>query len=133
MVVCVIAVTLARTYNDDPALFNLLLLVSSIVCTVSFFTWFRYFSAYDLGTRRNLSRVVFGLALIGVIAAAIFARVSQRRVRFSGGMVPQWVAPSALDANLGQGQADLATTTPIDFPQFLGPHRNSMINGAEVS
>jgi outer membrane protein assembly factor BamB len=128
-----IGIMLARSMSDDPTSFHVSLLISAMVCAGGFLAWFRYFSAYALGTRRNLTRAVIGLALVGMIAVAIFATVGQKKLRFSGGLIPHLVTSSALDAKIGQGQADLATTTPIDFPQFLGPNRNSVVRGPKLA
>jgi outer membrane protein assembly factor BamB len=67
-------------------------------------------------------------ALVGGIAAAGMTRV----IHFSGSMVPRLARGEHDFDNSSTEQAtevDLTTTTPNDFPQFLGPERNGWIPG----
>jgi outer membrane protein assembly factor BamB len=129
----VIGVTLTQRLSDDPSLSHIVMFISAVVCGFSLLTWFRFFSVYDLRTRRNVMRVVFCGGMMTMIGLAMLRNTNRVRLRFSGSLIPQLVTKSALDANVGGGTADLATTTSIDFPQFLGPQRNSVIAGANLS
>jgi outer membrane protein assembly factor BamB len=110
---------------NDMALANILTLVFGFVAAVTLLIWFCFLSSYSL----LLCRIV----LAGVPAIIGLFFVFFRFAGVSGVMVPTFVPrwQPVADAAIGKVEAkadapaaDLATTTPDDFPQFLGPNRN---------
>src|SRR6266850_1266197 len=137
----VIAVRLLGRMNDpprplnDPALCNLLTLIFTFVAALTAWIWFCFRSGYSLVARRAVFWGTF--VTIGSALAAF------RFIEFSGSMVPRfaprWQAASP-DQQLGKleltpadAPIDLATTTPDDFPQFLGPERSGWLPGPELA
>ncbi|GIW92045.1 MAG: oxidoreductase [Pirellulaceae bacterium] len=110
----------------DPAIRNVSVMVLAAVGVGIFWWWLSWRSAYPRPIRRVTGWG--GLVLLGVAVAAI------RIDGFSGNMVPRfrwaWQPPSdtRLEPVASAGQsAALDATTPWDFPQFLGPHRDGTL------
>jgi outer membrane protein assembly factor BamB len=120
---------------NDPAIRNLLTLVFSFVAGLTAWIWFCFRSAYARAARMGM---LFGTLV--VIAGSIltlsvvgFSRVLQ----VSGSMVPQW-APRAtklgkVEMSPTAAPIDLNSTTPDDFPAFLGPKRSAWLQGPELA
>jgi outer membrane protein assembly factor BamB len=118
----------------DPAVQNLLTLIFGFLACATAWTWFVFFSSFSLAARRWM--------FVGVIGAIVLAFIFIRLVEFSGTMMPTfafrftWVAP---DNKLNRVEEtkkpaiDLTTTTPDDFPQFLGPDRSCWIAGPKLA
>lgn len=119
---------------NDMALANILTLVFGFVAAVTLVIWFCFLSSYAPLLRR--------IVLAGVPAMIGLFFLFFRFAGVSGVMVPTFVPrwqPMA-DAVIGKVEAksdapaaDLATTTPDDFPQFLGPNRNCWLPGPELA
>src|SRR5262249_19560886 len=117
---------------NDPAMCNLLTLIFTFVAALTAWIWFCFWSGYSLRARRV---VFFGTFAVIAAAFGLF-----RFIEFSGSMVPRfaprWQA-AAPDRQLGQldltpaAAIDIATTSPDDFPQFLGPQRTCWLPGPE--
>ena len=93
--------------------------------------WFIFFSGYSRWWR-------FALPAAVLAAGALFFKVAHYR-GVTGAMVPRFSlagAPPALpmpgapDAASPGARIDLATTTPDDFPGFLGPDRSAEVGSA---
>jgi outer membrane protein assembly factor BamB len=120
---------------NDPAIRNLLTLVFSFLAGLTAWIWFCFLSSYSLAARRA--------AFVGTFVALGLLFAGLRFREFSGSMVPTFVprwSEAAPDLELGHPQItaaatpiDLATTTPDDFPQFLGPERSGWIPGPELA
>jgi outer membrane protein assembly factor BamB len=115
---------------NEPAICNILTLIFSFIIAVTLMIWFCFFSNYALIARRGVLVMALGLFLGSalVIGAVGVAGV----MHFDGNMVPRLVLPGRKPQKLetGSGQPiDLATTTPDDFPQFLGPERSGWVSG----
>jgi outer membrane protein assembly factor BamB len=141
LALCLIGVAIVRTLPsiegmpspwNDLALANLLTLILSFIAGMTLLVWFALFSSHP-----GLLR---WMAVAGVLLAigAFFALF--RFVGVSGDMFltfePRWVAPA--DRAIGAlapiaADADLATTTDDDFPQFLGPERRNWVPGPELA
>jgi outer membrane protein assembly factor BamB len=116
----------------DQANLNVTMFVLGLVAVITPVVWFLGFSAYA----RELRAGVAG-ALILVGAATI---ASVRIEQVSGDLVPRlafrWQphADQRLAKPLaGAAAVDLQTTTPDDFPQFLGPRRDARLTGLRLS
>ena len=128
---CIIAALVSRHPElPDRAAANIILAVALAILGLSWGLWFCRYSAFPLGIRRAVTWLLGGL----VVAAPITLQVQS----WQGGLVPRlafrW-AP-APDETLDRIQTSdqevqpiLSTTTPHDFPQFLGPARNSIVRG----
>ena len=112
----------------DRAARNIVSFLFGVLAVFITWGWISFYSGYSLAVRRT---VMVGL-FVGI--AAFFAVFKIRG--FDGNMVirfgPRW-QPVA-DRRLGQVAAelpetgvDLATATPADFPEFLGPGRKCWI------
>ena len=115
----------------DPWMFALLVLLGWAVAQLG---WFLILSGYSAATRSKglLALVVVGA--VGCLAASPFVRFAG----FTGGMIPQFERVRALPAPIdpkesASGRVDLTTTTPNDFPQFLGPNRDSRITNVRLA
>lgn len=97
--------------------------------------WFLLFSGQKGSTKLG--------ALLGVGALIGAAILTVRVDGYSGSMVPQWhwaweegeaadLAAEVLVAEEEDG-VDLGTTTPQDFPGFLGPNRNGTVDGLRLA
>ena len=82
------------------------------------------------------------IALAGVLTMVGLFFVLFRFVGVNGEMVPTFVprwqpvpdmAMGKVESQPDRPAADLATTTPDDFPQFLGPDRNAYLPGPELA
>ena len=120
---------------NDPALRNLLTLIFSFFALLTAWIWISFRSYYPPLVRR--------LVFVGPFAAIAIGIGTFRFVEFSGSMVPRfaprWVADKP-EKSLGKVESktdaapiDLASTSPDDFPQFLGPERSCWIAGPELA
>src|SRR4051794_33648302 len=141
MLLFVVAIRLTGQMTDppkplnDPALRNLLTLIFSFIALVTAWIWISFRSHYPLLMRR--------LVFIGPFAAIAIGIGAFRFVEFSGSMVPhfapRWHAGrpekslGKLESNTDKAPIDLASTSPNDFPQFLGPERSCWIVGPELA
>ena len=140
---CVVVIVVLRTLPsfegmpsplNDMALANILTLVFSFVAMMSLVIWFSFWSSYP-----PLVRWI-GLGGVPAFVGLFFALF--RFVGVSGDMIPTFAprwTPVA-DSTIGKAEpqpnkpsADLATTTPDDFPQFLGPDRSNWLAGPELA
>ena len=140
---CLVAIVVVRTLPrfegmpspwNDMALANILTLVFSFIAAATLVIWFCFVSSYV--------SLVRWLALAGVLAAIGLFFVLFRFAGVSGEMIPtfapRWqpVADAAIgkvEAKAGAPATDLATTTPDDFPQFLGPNRSCWLVGPQLA
>jgi outer membrane protein assembly factor BamB len=108
----------------DPAIRNLLTLIFGFIAIVSLWAWFCFRSSYSTRIRRIVMLGPFAAAAVGFVA--ILAVGPTHLIQFSGSMMPRLATRERPLAAVesGSGVADLATATPDDFPQFLGPDRN---------
>lgn len=118
---------------DDPAVRNLVTLIFGFIAVATLWVWFCFRSGYSRLARQTVAIAPF--LLVVIILSGIFLRGPTRVVQFSGSMVPQ-LAPgerSLETIEASQGRIDLATTTPDDFPQFLGPERSCWVPGRDLA
>ena len=119
---------------NDPAIRNIITLISLFVAGLALWLWICFGSHFS-------RRLRFGLIIASVLAALGFigmiARLRDRgTLNFSGSLLPRVAAPQQTPTDLRVAEAveiDLTTTTPDDFPQFLGPNRNGWIGSVKVS
>lgn len=106
----------------DRAIPNIITLITFFIATMALLLWFTFRSSYS-----SLSRLLVPLSVLGVVVALV---ASLRIEETSGTLLPyfrfRW-QPKA-DQRLAQPATqvaehavDLVTTTPDDFPRFLGP------------
>lgn len=138
---CLLGVAVVRTLPgiegmpspwNDLALANILTLILSFVAGMTLLVWFTAFSSHP-GLLRWLAVAAVLLAVGGFFALFRFTGVSgDMFLTFE----PRWVTPP--DRALGAlapaaDNADLATTTDDDYPQFLGPERRNWVPGPELA
>ena len=119
-------------FNDSGAV-NLMTLIFSFIAGLTLFIWFCFSSGYSPRVRwLTLAATVL---LLGVLIACFRLKEASGSMVFS--FEPRWW-PTA-DERLEKApptaaavQADLTTTTPEDFPQFLGPDRRCYLPGPEL-
>jgi outer membrane protein assembly factor BamB len=130
---------LARTPDapwpfHDPAHCNVATLIFAFIAAVATWIWFCFRS----GLARGVQRV--GVVAPLVLAAGFFGMFRLEEV--DGNMFPRFEPrwQPRRDQTLGalapaaeQATADLATTTPDDFPQFLGPERSCWLPEPELA
>ncbi|MCI0358608.1 MAG: PQQ-binding-like beta-propeller repeat protein [Planctomycetaceae bacterium] len=140
---CLVAIVIVRTLPtfdgvpspwNDMALANILTLVFGFVAAVALVIWFCFLSNYPPLLRR--------IVLAGIPAMIGLFFLFFRFVGVNGEMIPiyepRWqpVADTVIgkiEAKASAPAADLATTTPDDFPQFLGPERNCWLPQPELA
>jgi outer membrane protein assembly factor BamB len=111
----------------DHQLANILTLIFAFLAFVILLAWFVFFSAY--GRKLRLG------ALVAFVGAIVLAAVSLRVAEVSGELIPrfEWRWKKRPDQTLAAPDAspapgvDLGSTTPDDFPGFLGPHRSAYL------
>ena len=91
--------------------------------------------------RGDLHWTARSLPLVAIVLAAVASALLLRVDRVSGRLVPRlalrWSSkPDQLlktpEITEGENPVDVSTTTPSDFPQFLGPQRNLIVTGIEL-
>ncbi len=118
--------------NLEQANVNVATFAGGLVAVLTLVIWFVGYSAYP----RFLRRWVAGLLALSLLAAIASLRIEGVDGDLVPTLVPRW-RPSA-DQRLAKPVADVAvvdlrTTTPEDFPQFLGPRRDARVTGLRLS
>ncbi|MCC9608151.1 PQQ-like beta-propeller repeat protein [Blastopirellula sp. JC732] len=117
----------------DGAVGNVMTLIGAFFFVATPMIWFALFSGYDIYVR--IAPIIFSLTVVGIFF--IFFKIQH----VDGEMKPKFAyrfAPVA-DQRLGELEGDgggegLSTkTTEHDFPQFLGPDRNLVVAGPNLS
>jgi outer membrane protein assembly factor BamB len=135
-----IAVAIVQTSYTDQGMANgftwPILVLTGLVCLV----WFTLFSSYSKARRWS------GFAVVVLLVAGFVACVNVEGA--TGNMIPiltprPWLrsllslpdraGPAPIALNLKGAHVDLATTTPHDFPQFLGPKRDLAVRGIKLA
>ncbi|HPM82035.1 MAG TPA: PQQ-like beta-propeller repeat protein [Candidatus Anammoximicrobium sp.] len=135
VVLALVALGLLRTgklgAGMERAEVNVATLVLACVAAGAVFVWFLFFSGYSSRCRWG----VLGAAVLGLAAAVACLRIEQ----VSGDLVPRLVFRWQPDADqrlarpaAATADVDLQTTTPEDFPQFLGPRRDAHLTGIRL-
>jgi len=120
--------------DGDGAIINILTLILGFLTVLPLMIWFVFFSGYLLPLR-----VAAGLAFTCLLLMP-FTLLKVASV--DGRLVPtfhwRWTEPA--DAKLANTNVvpesekyDLTTTTPDDFPRFLGPDGNSRLPGLKLA
>ena len=124
----------ATDLTGDQAITNLLTVFGCFLAVIVLLTWFLLFSGYRARTRLL---AFLGLGVAGVATGSLF-----KVDHLSGDLVPvftyRWTPPTdeqleVPEATVSRRDADLATTTEDDFPQFLGPNRNATVSGLALA
>lgn len=115
----------------DGAVRNIMTLIFGFTASVTLLLWFAFFSAYPQWIRRG----VFGVVLVTILVAVAVLRIE----RLSGDLVPEfqfrWAAAPDRQLPLPQAEAEELvelTSTPHDFPQYLGPERRGNVPGLRL-
>ncbi len=110
----------------DQGVANIFSAAAILLAGLLILAWFTLFSGYARRTR--------WLVFAAVLGAVVLFNVAFRFEGFTGNMVPSWslrfipkhdqaMRPPAAPPDQDWPPIDLTTTTPEDFPQFLGPQR----------
>ena len=116
-------------HDRDPSINRLLVAVVCLVSSLLLWCWFVFRSSHA----GRLKQAVFWLPLL--LLALIVGMVRVERITGGLGMEFAWRWSSHPDQQLEslagsqppESAANIDTTTPLDFPQFLGPDRNSVV------
>lgn len=130
VLLAVVGIVLLRTFasqlNRSRADVNVATLVLTVIALVTLLVWFVRFSSYAAGFRWAVG--------VTALAAAMLLPAIFRIDDVDGDLVPrlalrwQTVRDRGLQTpQAAKGAADLASTTPDDFPQFLGPRRDNRL------
>lgn len=116
----------------DRAHANILTLIISFVATMTLLVWYLFFSGFSKSLRLTTW-------LLGIGCVVIFFLVF-RIEDVTGNLIPRFTLrwANAPDEDMQQPiatetTADLATTTPDDFPQFLGPKRLAAVDQIQLN
>lgn len=117
--------------SGDRGLVNMATMICSALALLVLVVWFAFFSRFR---RRTRFRWLAGAAVSLTIALTVFEWQG-----FSGSLVPQFdlrfgsKAAAPQPVSLAAEGIDLVTTTPEDFPGFLGPHRDLRVPGVTLA
>ncbi len=119
---------------QDRGVSNVLTFLGGFLIVVVLLAWFLFFSGYRVRTRLGV--------LAGLIATIAVLGVLFKVDHVSGDLDPifafRWTPPpdellQIPEPDTLREGADLLTTTPNDFPQFLGPNRDGTVRGIKLS
>lgn len=120
---------------NDPAIRNLIVMISCLGAALSLWYWFCFGSSYSRRLRLSaaVGTTLAMVALVGVIATLRLKRV----LHFSGSLTPHLATrehdPGLLKSESSVSLANLDSVTPDDFPQFLGPKRSGWVSGVPLA
>ena len=145
ILVCLVVMLLVRVFRDemarvikmfDTAAANISTLILSFVIVVTLIVWFLCFSDYKVKTKAIATA---GLAALLLVLAGGF-KIDGPTGDLAFALVPRpWLAavlpaaphpPAPKLAEEKKESADLATTTALDFPRFLGPEGTNYLPSA---
>lgn len=120
---------------NDPAFANLFTLIFAFIAVFTAWLWFSFYSGYSLGAKRTVmvAPVVIAAAALGTVWAVGFNRLFELDGSMGLRLAPLTKEPGRFEAALNTSQIDMTTTTPQDFPQFLGPDRSCWISGSHLA
>jgi outer membrane protein assembly factor BamB len=139
---CLVMILVMRLFQEtiaqrapmfDDAFLNLATLILGFIAVVTLFFWFVFRSSYP-GLVRLLTLLAIPLSIVLFFA---FFKV----VEVNGNMIPRFgprfakPADAALDSvkPVSQSKGIELGATPDDFPQFLGPDRNTYLPGPVIA
>ncbi len=130
---CLLGMYLIRQREMDLALINIVSAVLAGLMALSFLTWWCFGSGFPPAVR-------WLIPVLLLVTASAFS-VRYRVVRTTGSLIPMFIrrgeptADAQLPAIPARATAldiDLSVIEPVDFPQFLGPQRDSRLLGPEL-
>jgi outer membrane protein assembly factor BamB len=145
MLVCLVVMLLVRIFRDemarvikmfDMAAANISTLILSFVIVVTLLVWFLCFSDYKVRTKGIVMAALAALLLVlgggfqidGPTGDLAFALVPRPWLATVLPAAPRPPAPKPAEEK--QEPADLARTTALDFPRFLGPEGTNHLPSA---
>lgn len=119
----------------DVAVVNVMTLIMAFIAAMALFVWFVAVSTYPRWLR-------IGSVVAVAIPIALFFTFNKIE-RVSGSLIPAFrprfspprdatIAKASVDSTQADNLVDLVTTTPDDFPQFLGPDRNLVLPNVQL-
>ncbi len=129
----------ALLFFADSAHVNIFTWVLAFIAIVTLLVWFVCSKGHSLSLRRVVGYGTLALVAlwIGFVAAGVAMGIVM--FHFSGGLRPtvefRFGQDEAVSFETPQGQrptVDLKTTTPHDYPQFLGPNRDLRVEGIKL-
>ena len=97
-----------------------------LVCSIGFILFFLWFFAFSRASRKIRLRGLSILILLIILTVSLF------QIRgFTGDLAPkiEWRWSSVTSISVAGQSSD---GPDIDYPQFLGPHRNAILEGIEL-
>jgi outer membrane protein assembly factor BamB len=119
----------------DVAVVNVVTLIMAFIAAMSLLVWFVAISTYPRWLRIG--------AVVAVIIPITLFFVCNKIERVSGSLIPEFrsrfsvprdatIETPAVEPDKADNLVDLTTTTPDDFPQFLGPDRNLVLPNVQL-
>jgi outer membrane protein assembly factor BamB len=123
--------------SNDIGLANILTLILAFIAALTAWIWFSFFSG--LPRLARLLVLLSPLALVVLFAPYVgLLRLKEVNGDMEPTFVPRWTTThdrmlSAIETTPAGKTIDLTTTTPDDFPQFLGPQRSCWLPQPELA
>ncbi|MDA0659499.1 MAG: PQQ-binding-like beta-propeller repeat protein [Planctomycetota bacterium] len=121
---------LQTEYFSDATIGNIVCWITAFLILVSLMVWFLFFSRFSCRTRTSLAAFITTAIVLFFV---LFRLEGTTGTLKPTAFVPRWRAPR--DEHLGINLAkstevvvDIKTSTPHDFPQFLGPERSASLD-----
>ncbi|HEY6565312.1 MAG TPA: hypothetical protein VIY86_12490, partial [Pirellulaceae bacterium] len=130
----IVAATTIWARVRDPGVVRPLVLLVVATLGPALWCWFVFASGYSRSAR---NRVFWGVpALLAALVACV--KIEKVGGALDATLAWRWSQPHdrTLDHNLTPKEAapaDLTVTSPYDFPQFLGPARDSTVSNVALS
>lgn len=126
---------LQTDYFSDATIGNIICWVTTFLIFVSLAIWFLFLSRYSLRTRISAAGLLIGCILFFF---ALFRLEGTTGTLTPTAFVPRWWASRDEHLTIDLPDAtevvvDITTTTPDDFPQFLGPNRTASLDHVHLN
>ncbi len=131
--ICTLGVFGSRFIEVEPAVANIIALIFTLLALAAFLAWWCFRSPFPPFIR--------WLPPVIMLVTASVIPIRYELYRTTGSLVPQFVRRGQTPDRMieakptvgNSGIVDVATTTDLDFPQFLGPQGNSQLTSIQLN